>query len=304
MNTIGAAEALERQIQTIGVLSYRVKQDLQAIRGFTPEQAKGAATQWSEDLEILKLCKPMFWTQETSAAVDAIRIPIHEVTCSRELLYNDYAFCWFDKPWLTFNTPSPRPVNAIVWAVIVRMPENVPALQVTAYSSMTGTPFGRHEFPFYHTTCNLGAPLDSHVVPDVVDRQSGGRNNVIKGNPETALTLWSFVVSAGMFLRQKLAVLDEQPLNRPARRRLAATGWAGESDVSVVLLRERERRVVVAGEGERHYDDWQWLVTGHVRQQYYPSLDKHLPVLISPYIKGPEGKPMKPRTTPIYLVNR
>lgn len=37
---------------------------------------------------------------------------------------------------------------------------------------------------------------------------------------------------------------------------------------------------------------------------WYPSLKKHLPTLIGPYIKGPEDKPLKPRTTPVFMVNR
>jgi len=46
------------------------------------------------------------------------------------------------------------------------------------------------------------------------------------------------------------------------------------------------------------------MVRAHTRQQWYPSLSKHLPTLIGPYIKGPEDKPLKPRTTPVFLVNR
>jgi hypothetical protein len=78
--------------------------------------------------------------------------------------------------------------------------------------------------------------------------------------------------------------------------------------VSIIRLREREHRdpqTDVASElqGGRHFQ-WQWMVRAHTRQQFYPSLGKRLPILIGPYIKGPEGKPLKPRTVPIVVVNR
>ena len=52
--------------------------------------------------------------------------------------------------------------------------------------------------------------------------------------------------------------------------------------------------------------DWscQWWVGAHVRQQWYPSLQEHLPVYIAPFLKGPEDKPIKPRSTPLFAVTR
>ena len=35
-----------------------------------------------------------------------------------------------------------------------------------------------------------------------------------------------------------------------------------------------------------------WEVSAHYRNQYYPSTGEHKRILISPYVKGPKGKPL------------
>jgi hypothetical protein len=44
-----------------------------------------------------------------------------------------------------------------------------------------------------------------------------------------------------------------------------------------------------------------WLVRGHHRAQWYPSLKAHKVVWIAPYIKGPADAPLK---MPVYVVKR
>jgi len=38
--------------------------------------------------------------------------------------------------------------------------------------------------------------------------------------------------------------------------------------------------------------DHQWVVAGHWRNQWYPSISTHRQIWISPYVKGPEDKPL------------
>jgi hypothetical protein len=44
---------------------------------------------------------------------------------------------------------------------------------------------------------------------------------------------------------------------------------------------------------EQKERDFQWLVSGHFRSQWYPSKQCHEVIWIAPYVKGPEGKPLK-----------
>ena len=69
----------------------------------------------------------------------------------------------------------------------------------------------------------------------------------------------------------------------------------------VIQLRRAERSSPT-GEGTHEYS-CQWLVSGHWRQQFYPSTKEHRPVWIDPYVKGPDDKPFKvPRETVFRVV--
>jgi hypothetical protein len=52
--------------------------------------------------------------------------------------------------------------------------------------------------------------------------------------------------------------------------------------------------------------DWscRWVVSAHWRQQYYPSTGDHRPVLVLPYMKGPQDRPLKPPRATLYAVDR
>jgi hypothetical protein len=39
---------------------------------------------------------------------------------------------------------------------------------------------------------------------------------------------------------------------------------------------------------------WQWVVRGHWRNQWYPSIKQHRQIWVMPYMKGPEDAPIKP----------
>jgi hypothetical protein len=95
-------------------------------------------------------------------------------------------------------------------------------------------------------------------------------------------------------------------LERHARKRLELPKDKPAPMIHVVQLRKTVKRTREDGTAQHEPIEWdfQWTVRGHVRQQWYPSLQKHLPVWIHPHIKGPEGKPLRPRTTPIYSVTR
>jgi hypothetical protein len=57
------------------------------------------------------------------------------------------------------------------------------------------------------------------------------------------------------------------------------------------------------GETLREYH-CRWMVVSHWRQQPYRSTGDVRPRLIAAYVKGPEGKPLKPPTTNIFIAKR
>lgn len=65
---------------------------------------------------------------------------------------------------------------------------------------------------------------------------------------------------------------------------------------SVLVTSLHPRRAV--GGGERSGPvSWssRWVVKMHARRQWYPSKGRHEVIFVGPYVKGPEGKPMKER---------
>jgi len=64
-------------------------------------------------------------------------------------------------------------------------------------------------------------------------------------------------------------------------------------DVTVIHLRRvrPSGEPVEPGEGSVEWQR-QWIVRGHWRNQWYPSIKEHRQIWISPYVKGPEDKPL------------
>jgi hypothetical protein len=112
-----------------------------------------------------------------------------------------------------------------------------------------------------------------------------------------------FVLSMNTFIRQRLVTVQEVDADRAARKRIERKGKKVEP-ISIVQLRQTERKSSQPGESEPVEWSCSWTVAGHVRKQWYPTLGIHMPVIINPYIKGDLEKPLKPRSTPIYAVVR
>jgi len=102
------------------------------------------------------------------------------------------------------------------------------------------------------------------------------------------LLLKAFWTLAG----QKIAVREPmRELPRFVRRRYDRVKLASR-EVSLVTL----RRLKTPGHEEEHPGsvDWshRWIVGGHWRNQFLPSVNDHRLQWISPYVKGPEDRPL------------
>lgn len=111
---------------------------------------------------------------------------------------------------------------------------------------------------------------------------------------EFTLEYLNFRLFASMlsFIQQRILVTSRHITSRATRRRAEAAKRQAEAEVSVVKLR---RVVHHAHEGEGVPVEWncQWIVRGHWRDQWYPSMTRNQPVWIRPYVKGPEDKPLR-----------
>jgi hypothetical protein len=74
-------------------------------------------------------------------------------------------------------------------------------------------------------------------------------------------------------------------------------------EVRIITLRRLYEEQREAQDSGREYH-CRWVVRGHWRQQFYPSLGSTRPLFIEAYIKGPEDMPLKPITQPIFVARR
>lgn len=100
--------------------------------------------------------------------------------------------------------------------------------------------------------------------------------------------------------QQELAHTSEVRPPRPALKRFARATQKKREDIepiTIVTLRRMRNRSEEEHEGEGHPQPWshRWIVSGHWRNQYYPSLGEHRYIWIHPYIKGPDDKPFVPK---------
>jgi hypothetical protein len=96
--------------------------------------------------------------------------------------------------------------------------------------------------------------------------------------------------SVWLLMQQKITVTEDVDLDRPARRRLQRQDMP-VSGVKLVTLRRQSHKHPEGAPSGREYRH-QWIVDSHWRQQWYPSRGVHRPILIMPYVKGPEGAPL------------
>jgi hypothetical protein len=100
--------------------------------------------------------------------------------------------------------------------------------------------------------------------------------------------------------------VDSAPhrFERQMRRELrGAPAEITEQEVSVITLRREIPRKQKPSDGPGEDIDYKnrWWVSGHIRAQWYPSLEAHKLIWVAPYLKGPDGMPIKER---VYDVNR
>lgn len=103
------------------------------------------------------------------------------------------------------------------------------------------------------------------------------------------------------FLEQKVSLVQPVKHTSEELETLQANNLRADSLQEIVLRRLQRKESAEGSEKECQY---QWVVSGHIRRQWYPSLKAHKMIFIEPYMKGDENKPMLPFKGTLYLAKR
>lgn len=160
----------------------------------------------------------------------------------------------------------------------------------------------------------IDSALDAFSIMDVkfgdeVTRQMGtsywdaATHQPSGTGPDLESVATAQVGAALLFLEQRIAVASKEQVDRLARKRLDKADIV-YPELRVVRLRTSKHQA--PSDNDPNPVDWQyrWLVRGHWRQQYYRSDDEHRPLWITPYVKGPEDKPLKAPNKSVFAVVR
>lgn len=105
---------------------------------------------------------------------------------------------------------------------------------------------------------------------------------------------WRQIQALFRLMQQKVTSHEQVANPRPTRRRAKR---AGIEDKPVTVIRLRRAKRPRDSDHEPEDTNWshRWLVGGHWRNQWYPSITLHRQIWINPYIKGPEDKELRIR---------
>ncbi len=119
-------------------------------------------------------------------------------------------------------------------------------------------------------------------------------------NPTTS-KLVGLILKLLAFLNSPYITKEEELIPRSMRRRIAKVSSSSSSssssllDPSVIVLRrsiqpDQSENLAHTQPIEHHF---RWTVSGHIRAQWYPSLNGHKLIWIASHVKGPPGLPLK-----------
>lgn len=174
---------------------------------------------------------------------------------------------------------------------------NVGGLALTIYATRPDTATNPPTGP--------GSPrlLPMHLTPWYVGMTFDGNEVDMAGEKTGAEWWWRLVQVTWRLMQQKLAHRSFGRPDRPVRREAARLGFPPETEVVIVRLRhEQGDRQEPSGESANY--SHRFIVGGHWRNQWYPSDGVHRQLYISPYVKGPEDKPLIVRPRRVFQWTR
>lgn len=123
-----------------------------------------------------------------------------------------------------------------------------------------------------------------------------------RGQQGSLLDIARPLIALWRLMQQTIAMTSRERPPRATRRRVPPL----LADRLVTVVKLRRPRRPDDPDHEPTPVEWthRWIVGGHWRQQWYPSLNLHRQVWIAPYVKGPEHLPLDARKARVFDLAR
>lgn len=261
---------------------------LQGLYGAEPSKLLGAS--------------PMYVSGEMVDVVEAASESFEpEPILPSDFLVRD-GFLYYDRPIVIRNRfDEPMPLQAFSWCSAISKPgpPNVMPLTEdgTEMQLYGGVRPDKPEDPLHGIALTIYArtPRDRlaplHFTPWWFDMEFAGNEVDENGKPTGAGWWWRVLQTTLRLMQQRISISHRERPLRAARREAARIGFV-DHEVQVIRLR---REATHGGPDETQHEanySHRFIVGGHWRNQWYPSGQVHRQIWISPYVKGPEDKPL------------
>jgi len=249
-------------------------------------------------IAMLSRAQAFAWSGESARAVRlASRTLPGDMTWEPEMLLASEGWWWFDDhPFADLTalayrrSPKDGSLNLTMFGTDVEPDGRVPLALATIYWP------ARESLTALVTREETGerrlAGIDAH-----------GRISETSATFDGVAFMARFFLAASLWLHQRIVVMSSGAIERHRRKQLAREYQAPPpSDVKVIRLRRVESGPRLATDATTV--DWscRWIVNGHWRNQPYK--DRRELIFISPYLKGPDEKPLRIPTHTVYQVDR
>jgi len=239
---------------------------------------------------ILMEAVPYYWAPEQCRIVERVGPSVPpQWTPLPESFETTAGFFWFARCLRLADGGPVRGLRAVAWRL---EPDGLWVVWYCEVESGQTVPIAIMQWLAQEPFGKVAADVEADAPPEY--RQDG---------TAAAYRQWlAFTAAACAFLEQRILVTRPVRPARATRRRLPVP--LRDDWLRVVALR---RRVALGPAPMGHADvDWscRWLVRGHWREQWFPSVGRHRPIFILPYEKGPEDRPLKMPGATIFAVRR
>jgi hypothetical protein len=249
-----------------------------------------------------------YWSPEMCDLLSATAPSLPDWTFTLSSVFCETGFAWFARPLsLPPIQSDDGPLAAVSWSVLRQ--KTVPGQVETKFiDHYDGEPtsialmlsffvwWQGHVEPVGSTSIFEGEQINKLLAK----KEDG---------PEGFTYEWiqavvRYICAGFCFIDQHILAAPDRRAERHAVKRLERDGWTHEPLIRVVELRRRATPSKTGDDPQTVAWSHQWVVSGHWRQQPYPSLGIVQPRWITPYVKGPEHLPLKPPRAKVFSVVR